>query len=124
MLGLVAITALVLAPLGTSRAQDYIPHLVLLVMKDSANKVFGYKVHHEIHKVTYVALLGPTALAELERCRLDNLRRLAVLEGEGPPTYEGLDGRPCSLARFAPDVPGPDQSLPPREPFCPGCPNR
>lgn len=103
-------------------AQETIPHLVLAEIEESRGRVMGYRVHHEIEMVTYIAILGPEAL-EADRCQLRGVQYLAVTtETEGLPTYEGKDKRPCQLAKFAPDV-TPDEEPPASMP-CPNCPGR
>lgn len=103
-------------------AQETIPHLVLAEIEESRGRVMGYRVHHEIEMVAYIAILGPEAL-EADRCQLRGVRYLAVTVGEeGLPTYEGKDKRPCQLAKFAPDVA--PLAEPPASMPCPNCPGR
>ncbi len=111
-------------PLAGALPAEPIPHMVLEIIRDSRDNVIGYKVHHEVEMVTYVAMLGPDAMSR-DACRRDGIRYLEVIEGEGLPTFKGSDGRQCPLARFKPDVVDPNENLPPRElpgGACPSCP--
>ena len=101
-----------------------LPHLITEIIRDSRDNVIGYKVHHEVELVPYVAMLAPDAMA-LESCRLDDIQYLEIFDGDGLPTFTGSDGRQCPLAKFKPDVLDPYEKLPPKEEprgECPSCP--
>ena len=104
------------------RAQEGYPHLVLEILRDPRDRVMGYKVHHEFEKVTYVALLAPSALDD-PRCRLDRIDYLDVATTGGPPRFVGRSGATCQLVSFRPDVPLPDpEARPSQGSSCTTCP--
>jgi len=123
---LVALAALFAVPLTAGLPGQTIPHLVLEILRDSMDNVIGYKVHHEVEMVPYVAMLSPDAMGR-ESCRRDGIQYLEVSEGDGLPSFTGSDGCTCTLAKFKPDVFDPYEKLPPKEEprgECPSCPRR
>lgn len=111
----------------TAAAQKPTAHLVLEVIKGDDGDVMGYKVLHEEHKATWLAMLGRGS-AGTWRCAMGDSDPLEIIEDDGPAAYfVGRDGEPCQLAVFAPDrsdgnVPRPPANIPSHP--CPTCPAR
>lgn len=121
---IVILATLLAVPLVGALPSEPIPHLILEIIRDSRDNVIGYKVHHEVEMVTYVAMLGPGSM-DRDSCRRDGIKLLEVMEGDGLPTFTGSDGRQCPLARFKPDVADPNENLPPQDTpqgECSSCP--
>lgn len=112
-------------PSAAQETPDPVPHLILRVIQNDLGELLGYEVYHEEKKATYVALVSPASAAQ-DRCRMGEDDRLEVTERPGMATYEGKDGRPCTLTSFAPDPsPNTPRGLPPTtgKPACPTCPS-